>query len=286
MILSMTGFGRGSSGRNTQKVTALLKAVNGRFLDIKVRGNELEPEDEKKIRDLITKALIRGTIHLTLESTSENGSKSLAFNHERFEAMEDILLEIQKKYGRHLDMGDLINSGDLFIQNDGVKVKSKDIIKAVEAAIEEAKKMREAEGEKLQEDLKLRLSLLEKSLTEIEKDLPDAFKKREEKYRKRMDELMGNYNADETRLMQEVAIIAEKGDVTEEVVRLKSHFLQFKNLLENAEPVGRKLNFLLQEMGREINTIGSKSSSERIVSHIIAMKDEAEKMREQVQNVL
>ena len=147
-------------------------------------------------------------------------------------------------------------------------------------------KMRLSEGEKLKNDFEERLTKLKNELGDVEMNLPDEFQKREEKYRSRIAELLNGPQIDKSRIAQEIAMLAEKADVTEEVVRLKSHIQQFQSLLEADEPTGRRLNFLLQEMGREINTIGSKNSSEKIVNYVITMKDETEKMREQVQNIL
>jgi uncharacterized protein (TIGR00255 family) len=146
--------------------------------------------------------------------------------------------------------------------------------------------MRKAEGEKLKRDFEDRLSILEKVLNQVEKELPKEFQKREKRYKSRIAELLDGSLVDENRIAQEIAMLAEKADVTEETVRLKSHFQQFKSLLSEKGSAGKRLNFLLQEISREINTIGSKSSSDLIVNHVITLKDEAEKMREQIQNIL
>ena len=282
----MTGYGKGSAGSGAQKVNALIKSVNGRFLDIKIRGLDINPSDEKSVRDFIAEKLNRGTIHVNLELESGNNTQTLTFNKDRFESIEGILLEIQKKYGRHLDMGDLINAADLFTYVENDSMESKQLLKAVDLACAELVQMRETEGEKLKHDFEERLIIMKNLLSEIETNLPSEFKKREEKYKNRIAQILDNTALDESRIAQEIAMLAEKADVTEEVVRLKSHFQQFSTMLSEEESAGRRLNFLLQEMSREINTIGSKSSSEKIVNHIIIMKDEAEKMREQVQNIL
>jgi len=286
MIQSMTGYGRGSAGKGSKKVMALIKAVNGRFLDVKIRGLDIDPADEKAIRDVVSEKLIRGTIHVNLKLDNGVKAQSLSFNKERFEAIEGILLEIQKKYGRHLDMGDIINAGDLFSHVDNGESVGKQLTEAISRACAEVIQMRISEGEKLKQDFFDRIDILKSVLTEIEIGLPVEFEKRETKYKIRIAELLNNVQLDESRIAQEIAMLAEKVDVTEEVVRLKSHFSQFTDMLKDNEPAGRRLNFLLQEINREINTIGSKSSSEKIVNHVITMKDEAEKMREQVQNIL
>ena len=287
MIQSMTGFGRGTAGKGSSKVIALIKAVNGRFLDIKIRGIDINPADEKNIRDIISEKLTRGTIHVNLEFEGSGKTQSLSFNKDRFEAIEKILLKVQKEYGRHLDLGDIVNANDLFTYSDTESINSNQLGKAVDKACNEVIQMRKTEGGKLKSDFESRLSNLEGILGQLEKELPEEFNKREKRFRARISELLNGTTVDESRLAQEIAMIAEKADVTEETVRLKSHFQQFNSLLTiDDAPAGRRLNFLIQEMGREINTIGSKSYSEKVVSHVITLKDEAEKMREQIQNIL
>ena len=263
MIQSMTGYGKGSAGSGAQKVNALIKSVNGRFLDIKIRGLDINPSDEKSVRDFIAEKLNRGTIHVNLELESGNNTQTLTFNKDRFESIEGILLEIQKKYGRHLDMGDLINAADLFTYVENDSMESKQLLKAVDLACTELVQMREAEGKKLKHDFEERLITMKNLLSEIETNLPSEFKKREKKYKNRIAQILDNTALDESRIAQEIAMLAEKADVTEEVVRLKSHFQQFSTMLSEEESAGRRLNFLLQEMSREINTIGSKCSSEK-----------------------
>jgi len=286
MIQSMTGYGRGVTGKGAGKVIVLIRAVNGRFLEVKIRGLDIDPSDDKKIRDIISENLIRGTVHVNFEMEGNGQSQTLSFNKDRFEAIESILLNIQKDYGRHLDLGDIVNANDLFTNVDIDSPESKLLIKAVENACDEVTQMRKAEGEKLKKDFEDRLSILEKVLNQVEKELPKEFQKREKRYKSRIAELLDGSLVDENRIAQEIAMLAEKADVTEETVRLKSHFQQFKSLLSEKGSAGKRLNFLLQEISREINTIGSKSSSDLIVNHVITLKDEAEKMREQIQNIL
>jgi uncharacterized protein (TIGR00255 family) len=286
MIQSMTGYGRGVTGKGAGKVIVLIRAVNGRFLEVKIRGLDIDPSDDKKIRDIISQNLIRGTVHVNFEMEGNGQYQTLSFNKDRFEAIESILLNIQKDYGRHLDMGDIVNANDLFTHVDIDSPESKLLIKAVENACDEVIQMRKAEGEKLKKDFEDRLSILEKVLNQVEKELPKEFQKREKRYKSRIAELLDGSLVDENRIAQEISMLAEKADVTEETVRLKSHFQQFKSLLSEKGSAGKRLNFLLQEISREINTIGSKSSSDLIVNHVITLKDEAEKMREQIQNIL
>jgi len=281
----MTGYGRSSAGRGNNKISIMIKSVNGRFLDLKMRGFDIDPSIDKKIRDLISDRLIRGTVHINFESDANNNGLN-AFNESHFESLLKIIYSIEKKYDQKLNISNIINSGDLFKSNEIKPVDSKIILKAVSDACNKVIKMRKEEGLKLKKDIELRLGKLRNELNKVEKQLPAEHKKRMSKLKKKLSEITNNIQLDKTRINQEIAIIAEKSDITEEVVRLKSHFSQFEKIAKDKNPAGRRLNFLLQEIGREINTIGSKSFSDRIVNNIIIMKDEAEKVREQIQNIL
>lgn len=286
MIQSMTGYGRGTAGKGINKITSLVKVVNGRYLDIKIRGIEIEPSDYNEIRNLLVEKLVRGTVQVTIEVENKNNLETLSFNKDRFEAIEGILIEVQKKYGRHLEMSDIINSNDLFYYSEPQSLDSKLLINSVTKACDEVNSMRKKEGGKLKSDLDGRLNILIKLLLKLEKQIPEETKKRAKKYRVRVGELAQDISIDESRIIQEIAILAEKADITEEVVRLKSHFDQFKSIIAKIDPVGKQLNFLIQEISREMNTIGSKTSSNDLINTIIIMKDELEKIREQTQNIL
>ena len=286
MIQSMTGYGRGTAGKGINKITSLVKVVNGRYLDIKIRGIEIEPSDYNEIRNLLVEKLVRGTVQVTIEVENKNNLETLSFNKDRFEAIEGILIEVQKKYGRHLEMSDIINSNDLFYYSEPQSLDSKLLINSVTKACDEVNSMRKKEGGKLKSDLDGRLNILIKLLLKLEKQIPEETKKRAKKYRVRVRELAQDISIDESRIIQEIAILAEKADITEEVVRLKSHFDQFKSIIAKIDPVGKQLNFLIQEISREMNTIGSKTSSNDLINTIIIMKDELEKIREQTQNIL
>ena len=286
MIQSMTGYGRGTAGKGINKITSFIKVVNGRYLDIKIRGVEIEPSDYNNIRSILVENLVRGTVHVNIEIENKNNGESLSFNKNRFEAIEKILIDVQKKYGKHLEMSDILNSSDLFFFGDSGSLDSKLLIISINKACDEVLLMRKTEGEKLKLDFEERLDNLTKMLSKLEKQIPDETDKRVKKYRDRVSELAQDISIDESRVVQEIAILAEKADVTEEVIRLKSHFEQFNKMISKDLPVGRQLNFLIQEISREMNTIGSKSTSNALINIIIIMKDELEKMREQAQNIL
>ena len=287
MILSMTGFGRALTDTDAGLLSATIRSVNSRYLDVKIRGLNFEPEIEKSIRDLMTKSLIRGTVQITFELNNNSASgKSLTFNKDRFESLDNILKTIAKTYGRELNMGDLIHASDLIADGRNELLDPDKIINVTKEALIQVLDMREAEGEQIQEDLLRRLKVLKTGLIELEKMNVSFADERKEKLESRLQKLLSNHELDETRLIQEVAILAERADVTEETVRLKSHYNQMDKILTTQGAVGKRFIFLLQEIAREVNTVGSKNGSIDVINQVIAMKDELEKMREQAQNIL
>ena len=287
MISSMTGFGRAVTDTDAGQLSASIRSVNSRYLDVKIRGLNLEPEVEKSIRGLMTKSLIRGTVQITFELGNNSASnKNLTFNKDRFEALDNILKTIAKNYGRELNMGDLMHASDLIADGKNEMLDPDKIINVTKEALIQVLDMRQAEGCQIQEDLLRRLNVLKTGLRELEKMNVSFADERKEKLESRLQKLLGNHELDETRLAQEVALLAERADVTEETVRLKSHYDQMDNILTAEGAVGKRFIFLLQEITREVNTVGSKNGSIDVVNQVIAMKGELEKMREQAQNIL
>ena len=287
MISSMTGFGRAVTDTDAGQLSASIRSVNSRYLDVKIRGLNLEPEVEKSIRGLMTKSLIRGTVQITFElGNNSTSSKNLTFNKDRFEALDNILKTIAKNYGRELNMGDLMHASDLIADGKNELLDPDKIINVTKEALIQVLDMRQAEGGQIQEDLLRRLKVLKTGLRELEKMNVSFADERKEKLESRLQKLLGNHELDETRLAQEVALLAERADVTEETVRLKSHYDQMDKILTAEGAVGKRFIFLLQEITREVNTVGSKNGAIDVVNQVIAMKDELEKMREQAQNIL
>ena len=287
MISSMTGFGRAVTDTDAGQLSASIRSVNSRYLDVKIRGLNLEPEVEKSIRGLMTKSLIRGTVQITFELGNNSASnKNLTFNKDRFEALDNILKTIAKNYGRELNMGDLMHASDLIADGKNELLDPDKIINVTKEALIQVLDMRQAEGGQIQEDLLRRLKVLKTGLRELEKMNVSFADERKEKLESRLQKLLGNHELDETRLAQEVALLAERADVTEETVRLKSHYDQMDKILTAEGAVGKRFIFLLQEITREVNTVGSKNGSIDVVNQVIAMKGELEKMREQAQNIL
>jgi len=286
MIQSMTGFGRSSAGRGNNKISVSIRCLNGKVLDLKIRGLDLEYSLEKSIRDMLSEKIIRGTVHINFESDSSLNSQDFIFNESRLKLLITTLATIEKKYGHKLNINEIITSNDLFMSNESKKNDSKLILRTVRDASNKVIKMRKTEGAALKDDILKRIALLKKILSTIEKQIPLEHKKRIKKLKNRISDLLKDFQVDDLRMNQEIAHLVDKADITEEVVRLKSHFLQFEKIVRGSKPAGKSLNFLLQEISREINTIGSKSFSEKVVKHVIGMKEESEKIREQIQNIL
>ena len=286
MIQSMTGFGRSSAGRGNNKISVSIRCVNGKVLDLKIRGLDLEYSLEKSIRDMLSEKIIRGTVHINFESDSSLNSQDFIFNESRLKLLITTLATIEKKYGHKLNINEIITSNDLFMSNESKINDSKLILRTVREASNKVIKMRKTEGAVLKDDILKRIALLKKILSTIEKQIPLEHKKRIKKLKNRISDLLKDFQVDDLRMNQEIAHLVDKADITEEVVRLKSHFLQFEKIVRGSKPAGKSLNFLLQEISREINTIGSKSFSDKVVKHVIGMKEESEKIREQIQNIL
>ena len=286
MIQSMTGFGRAVAGRGIEKISVSIKCINGKILDLKIRGLDLEYPLEKEIRDLLSKKIIRGTVYINFETDANQAKPDYVFNENRLKQLIVAASAIEKNYSFKINVNDIINSSDILAPNDSFEINPHSILKATKEAAAKLIKMRKIEGAALKSDLLNRVIVLKKQLTFVEKQLPAEHKKRIKKIKKRIFEMLKDFNIDDQRMNQEIAHIADKSDVTEEIVRLKSHFSQFEDILNANKPVGRTLNFLLQEIVREINTLGSKSFSDKIVKNIIKMKEESEKIREQILNIL
>lgn len=286
MIKSMTGFGRGSAGKNNQKVNAEIRAVNSRFLELKIRGMTLSPRLEGLVREKISDTLQRGNIHLKLDFPATQDPSAMKFNRERFEKLKSVIQEIHVEYGQRLDISDIISANDLIAVPEPSDLNTKVLLDAVSNALNQVNQMREKEGEKLKNDLQDRINRIDEKIAIIEGEVKQFSDEKTQSLRQKVSDLLSDGNLDENRLIQEVAYIVERADITEELVRCSSHFEQFDSFLKADEPVGKRLNFLLQEIGRETNTIGSKSPMSQVTLLIVDIKGELEKIREQVQNVL
>ncbi|MDK2820717.1 MAG: hypothetical protein PWP31_682 [Clostridia bacterium] len=287
----MTGYGRGVASGTGKAVTVELKAVNQRFLDIVVRIPRLYISLEEKIRRVIKKRLSRGRIEVFL-SISEENEENRSINVDMGLVMA--YYNVLKELAQNLDISADITASRLLSMPDVFTIAEPEwdedsfwpvVNEALNEALEGLHKMRQAEGENLQNDLLKRANLILKHVEAIKQRAPQVPIEYAKRLKEKIGELTGEISLDPGRLEMEVAMMAERSDITEEVVRLLSHLEQINIVIEGHEPQGRRLDFILQEMWREINTIGSKANDLTISNLVVAVKGELEKMREQVQNV-
>ena len=286
MIKSMTGFGRGSAGKDLNKIDVEIRTVNSRFLETKIRGFNLDPILELKVRNTLETSLQRGNVQVRFELNSGQDSQKLSFNRKRFEILQDVIKKIHVDYGQRMNLSEIVSTNDLLSADEPENLKPGIILKAVELALNQVNEMREKEGHQIQTDILNRMELLQTRIDEVGEISGKFSLEKQVQMREKISELLDGEALDETRLIQEVAFLAERADVTEEIVRCKSHFTQLSSYVNQEEPVGKRINFLIQEIGREVNTIGSKSPQPTVTNHVIEIKGELEKIREQVQNIL
>ncbi|MFL2997882.1 MAG: YicC/YloC family endoribonuclease [Candidatus Neomarinimicrobiota bacterium] len=285
MIKSMTGYGQSSIKKVGYHLNIEIRTVNSRYLDYKIRGYDLSVHIEKKIRELFDKYIKRGNVQIKIDLYS-NKTNKLVFNKERFDSLIQVVKKVYVDYGQRISLSDLINTSDILMNNDNLEIDESLIFENVKKALLEVDKMRSIEGEKIKKDILNRIINLQRLIKKV-KEISDGFsEKKENQLRIKIKLLLQDKELDESRLIQEVSHIAEKVDVTEEITRSKIHIDQLLLYFETNEPVGKKINFLLQEINREINTIGSKSPETLVTFNIVEIKSELEKIREQVQNIL
>ena len=282
----MTGFGRGSAGRGPNKIDVEIRSVNSRFLEMKFRGVALDPATEQKIRALLEKSIQRGNAQVRVELNVSQDNQKLSFNKDRFEMIQDVVKKIHVSYGQRMSLSDIISTHDLLKADEPNSINQSMIIKAVEHALNQLNEMREKEGKQIQDDILKRIKNLQNAIDSAEHISGNFKSEKQAQLQEKISELLNEESLDESRLIQEVAYLADRADVTEEIVRCRSHFDQLHSYLDREDPVGKRINFLIQEIGREINTIGSKSPQTDVTKHVVEMKGELEKIREQAQNIL
>ena len=286
MIKSMTGFGRGSAKNKLGGISVEIQSLNSRYIDLRFLGFSLSPESEDNLRRIISSDLKRGSIRVYIEIDNIKGDKVITLNQERFEKTLNILDDIDKRYGQKLNLSQVINLNDMLSFVDSDFDEEGKLIDAISNALVQLNKMRISEGKQLYKDLTNRIKIMKKDLTYLRKITDKMPKSKLKDLREKISSTIDQNLIDENRLLQEVAYLIERADVTEEIVRANIHLDNFLKYLKYDDPVGKRLNFLIQEINREINTIGSKSPVHSVTTKIVEMKNEIEKVREQVQNIL
>lgn len=292
MAISMTGFGRGEYKDDNYNFLIECKTINHKYSDINIRLPRKVSFLEEKSRNLVKDYVKRGRVDLYIKlDVLASEDVNLKFDEQLANQYVQILRQMKDKF----DLLDDISVMNVAKFSDIIKPQEKEedeellwsmLKRALEIALTNLKQMRIEEGQKLSEDVIMRCDLLKNYIEEIEKYSYNVVIDYKEKLNNRISEILENPSIiDENRLAQEVAIYADKSSITEEIVRFKSHIEQLKNTIIKNESIGRKIDFLIQEMNRETNTIGSKSSDLNITNLVVEVKSELEKIREQIQNI-
>ena len=288
----MTGFGRAECQENDYTYHAEIRSVNNRFIEINTRLPKAYSDLEQPLKKLIKSHCSRGSISLTISLVSSNdnpGEWEIKPNLPLAKQYLDALKQLQNSLGLsgEVDLKSVIGLREIIkIEPMTMDPAKKDLILNItKEALKSLQTMREEEGKNLQKDLGQRIDSIENHLADIKSRHPQVVEEYQEKLKERIKSITSDLELDETRLAQETALLADRSDITEEMTRLKSHINQFRSFFNTNEPIGRKLEFVTQEINREINTTGSKSSDIIISKRVIEIKSDLEKIREQVQNI-
>ncbi|MCJ8277011.1 MAG: YicC family protein [Bdellovibrionales bacterium] len=287
---SMTGFGKSSSESKDCAIDVTVKAVNGRFLDVKIFGPKIYSSLEIDIRKRLSKKLLRGTVEVFINRKSFGATEKIHFNDKLAEQWLKGFQKVSKKLKMDEvnDSRILLNVPEFFKIDETNSLSSKEktlLYKTLDKAVESCGQVRGKEGDGLKKDLSQHINNLNKKLSLIKKQRDQAAKALKEKYLLRLEKLGFPGEIDEQRLAQEVVIHIDKSDISEEIQRLGAHIEAIKKLIQQPGSIGKKLDFYAQELLREVNTIGSKSSNAGLTQVVVDAKAIVEKYREQVQNV-
>lgn len=286
----MTGFGRGKYEKDGRNYTCEIKSVNHKYSDISIRMPRFLSCFEDKIRKKIAEHISRGKmdVFITFENNSSRGNR-IHFNTELAKEYVKGLQELAKEIGLKYDINlmDVAKLPEILKLEDdeNEELFVKELMIAVEEALENFVEMRQQEGAELMQDMQKRIQIVEQKVQEIEQYAGSLVQEYKQKLETRMKELLEEKVVDENRLAAEIVIFSDKCSIEEELTRLKSHIKQFQQFTTSVSPIGKKFDFLIQEMNREVNTIGSKANCLEITNCVIDLKNEIENIREQVQNI-
>ena len=291
MVRSMTGFGRAKKEIDSLDITVEIKSVNHRYFEFSARLPRSYNFLEEKLKSFLAQNISRGKVEISvmIEDNSQNATV-VEIDRDYANAYITALKQLSKEFKIKNDIGasSFVGNNDLF----KIRRKAADdqtvqnaVLTVAKEALDNFIEMRSIEGERLLNDVKSRTAYILKKVEFIEERSPETVKLYKERIEQKIKELLNDTAPDEQRILTEVAIFADKVAVAEETVRLRSHINQFRELLETDEPLGRKLDFLVQEINREINTMGSKAQDVEITKCVVDMMSEVEKIREQIQNI-
>lgn len=290
MIVSMTGFGKGSAGNKNLSVEVEIKSVNSRYLDISLRIPSSLANKDFEIKEFIKSKVKRGKIFASVQ-IKRNGleEENISLDSDKLKSYLLLLKSVKKaaKISEKIKLEHILLNRELLISNNFLvsDVEFNLVKESLDHALHEMVSMKKKEGKELEKDLQKRIENIEAKLTEIENEAELGVREYFNKFKEKIKSLIENITQYNERLELELAIIAEKAEITEECVRLRSHLKFFLSSLEKDDEPGRKLNFLCQEMNREANTISSKTVSTSITHSTVFIREEIEKIREQIQNI-
>ncbi|MDE6005643.1 MAG: YicC family protein [Oscillospiraceae bacterium] len=302
MLRSMTGYGRAQAQIDGRDILIEIKSVNARYLEQNVRINRNYSYLEEDLKSLVKTKTARGKLEIIVSITLLEGKKAdIHVNEEIVKGYLDAMYKFNQTHNQLLAMDNdaiydegrlcwssMLQLPDIFrvekAEYDEEELKQ-DVLTVAEQALDAFITMRETEGEKLAEDVQSHLQYISEQVAIIEQEAPNLTEKYRERLSTKLLELLGNTGIDEQRILTEAAIFSEKTAVDEETVRLRSHLSQMQALLKTNNSIGRKLDFIVQEMNREVNTIGSKIQDVNITTIVVEIKSEIEKIREQIQNI-
>ena len=291
MIRSMTGYGKKDLTSKQGLITVEVRSVNHRFLEVAVRVPRSLAPLEEQIRKTVQKRCLRGRIDVSVTvHTNGGGFKTVQIDQALAKQYHSALQKLQKTLGLRgsvdismlAGLRDIVSLADQPVHAD---FAAKAVLRVLGGALTDLERMRRREGQALATDLALHLESIRTAKSAVEKKAPGLAREAFDRMTARVQTLLQRELPDQGRLYQELAMFADRSDLSEELVRLESHMLQFHQTLASKESVGKTLEFILQEMGREVNTIGSKANDADIAALVVRMKAELEKLREQVQNV-
>ena len=287
----MTGYGRGEEVRGGRNITVEVRSVNNRYLDCNIKLPRLYVFAEDAIKSLVQGTISRGKVDVFVTlGPSEEGDVKVSLNRPVADGYYQALCDMRDAYGLRDDISVSLLSRfpDVFLvekNEDDVRAVAEDICAVLSQALADFDAMRTREGEKLEQDVAQRADTIEALTGQVEERSPGIVADYRARLTARINEVLQNTQIDESRILTEAAIFADKVAVDEETVRLRSHLSQLRQMLRSEGPVGRKLDFLIQEFNREANTIGSKCSDVETASIVVSIKGEIEKIREQIQNI-
>ncbi|MCR4780495.1 MAG: YicC family protein [Ruminiclostridium sp.] len=291
MIRSMTGFGRDHRIIDGREYLVEIRSVNSRYYEFNAKLPRAYNYLEEKLKTLVKSKMSRGKVEVSLSIYNITANETqVSLN----DGVVQNYLEVLRAAGQKYSLTDDLSVSTIFRMQDAFNVVRAEadedsiwetVKETAEAALERFVAMREAEGAKMKEDILEKLANVEKMTLTVCEYAPETVAAYRERLFAKMSEILENKQIDEQRILLEAGLFAEKVAVDEETVRLKSHFVQFRDMMTADEPVGRKLDFLVQEMNREVNTTGSKAQDVRITKLVVDMKSEIEKIREQIQNI-